>query len=247
MQQNPLTLPPLAPARMQVSAGTDVNALINPQVYYAPQATQLPQGALATLPLQHAQHTQQALLPVDAVNTVASQLPTTTVGMNVIVQEEIIVTVLLPWEIFAERFDYTFIGKRGELVVAVEPPLFNETTDDWVVTGETVSFGHVGNNQNWRKSLTIRPDSKRNDRAPYEPEVSESQLAVPTQIAPRSAIPPSQWQGMIAAEEHTPVEVPTKPDVVKNGIDTNRMSRSQFKRHSAAMRQKGLDPYGAPL
>lgn len=148
---------------------------VTPLAAPVPQAQPLPTLAPVQqdIPLQ---------TPVSApVNTAVQTLGTALVGqcsMNAFVKLETRAVIELPWDIFAERFDYAFIGQLGELVVAVEAPRFDKTTDAWIVEGETIVFGTVPDAEHWRDSLTIRPDEHVSE------EVEEEELLAPVVVTP---------------------------------------------------------------
>lgn len=162
-----------------------------------------------------------AVLPeVPVANPTATVAPTATEQgcvMPFTIEEITRLEIQFPWGFLAEDFDVAFIDHEGNLTVASDAPVFNQTLNRFELTTGVryVVIGKVSEQYrvNWHRSVTFRPEAEA-----AEEETTETKAEV--------------------------VEEPVKqPDVLVDTTDWSAASNTRKKKQVKYLKAQGKEKH----
>lgn len=108
--------------------------------------------------------------------------PKTSCSFNFNIEQRVVLDMQLPWGLFANDLSYAFISKEAKLIVADTMPMFNETTQDFILP-EDANYIWVGNVApeflvHYKDSLAFRPEVEAEELQTYD----ETQVEVKEEV-----------------------------------------------------------------
>lgn len=115
--------------------------------------------------------TLQPTVETGVVNSVI-ETPKTSCSFNFNIEQRVVLDMQLPWGLFADELCYAFISKDAKLIVADTMPMFNETTQDFILS-EDAKYIWVGNVSqeflvHYKDSLSFRPEVEVEELQTYD-------------------------------------------------------------------------------